>query len=44
MTPDAREGTPFKKDGDADAGAIVDGIAFDVEDQRLLHRFSFVIS
>ena len=38
MTPDAGEGAPFKKDGDADAGTVVDGIAFDVEDQRLFHE------
>ena len=37
VAPDAGEWAAFKKDGDADAGAIVDGVAFDVEDQWLLH-------
>ena len=32
MAPDAGERTAFEKDGDTDARAIVDGVAFDVED------------
>ncbi len=37
MAPDAGEWTAFEKYGDADAGTVVDGVAFDVEDQGLLH-------
>jgi hypothetical protein len=32
VTPDARQGASFEKDGDAQAGAVVDGKAFDVEE------------
>ena len=39
MTPDAGEGTSLEEDGNTDAGAIVDGIAFDVKDQGLHSKF-----
>ena len=42
MTPEAGERTTFEKNGDADARAIVYGITFDIEYQRLLHYQSFV--
>ena len=38
MTPDAGEGTPLEEDGNADTGAIVNGVAFDVENEWLLHN------
>ena len=32
MAPDTGEWATFEKDGDTNAGTIVDGVAFDVED------------
>jgi hypothetical protein len=39
VAPDTGEGTPLEKDSNADTGAIVDGVAFDVKNQWLVHFF-----
>ena len=38
MAPETGERTTFEKNGDTDARAIVDSVAFDVEDKGLLHN------
>ena len=36
--PAAAQGAAFEKYGDADAWSVVNGVAFNIEDQRLLHN------
>lgn len=43
MAPPTVQGTSFKKDSGADAGAVMDGIFFYVKDKALFHPPAFMM-